>query len=58
MSFSLEEYPRFVTEDVFGYGYDTWFGVGGGFEDFVGDVAVRCEDDESEKELWSVHFAI
>jgi hypothetical protein len=48
MGSSLEEYPGLVAEDVFGDGDDTWFCEGGGFENFMGNVAIRSKDDKSE----------
>ena len=49
VGFALEEDPGVVAEYVFGDGYEAGLGVGGGLEDFMGDVAVGGEDDESAR---------
>ena len=49
VGFALEEDPGVVAEDVLCDGHETRLGVGGGFEDLMGEISVGGKDHESEK---------
>lgn len=46
----MKENPRIAAYDVLGNGHQTWLGVGGRLEDFMGYVSVGGEYNKPEKE--------